>query len=190
MPKLERRLQQERQKQKHSHNMPFGNRSVALTNMYNNNNKGSDSGISMAGSSSHGGYSGDTSSNEQGPAGGSASAQDMFQLLQDLPFDMPKLRRKTQQILSSKANDKNNTSSNSTSSSASPFPTRLLPPRPNSVPNQTTGLMMTNSPQLNPERSLHELKPTQIFNAKNNAEDYSSSRRDELSVQDSNLNSV
>ena len=49
--------------------------------MFNNNNKGSDSGISMAGSSSHGGYSGD-SSNEQGITGASASAQDMFQLLQ------------------------------------------------------------------------------------------------------------
>ena len=81
MPKLERRLQQERQRQKHTYKMPFGNRSVALTNMYNNNNKGSDSGISMAGSSSHGGYSGD-SSNEQGTTGASASAQDMFQLLQ------------------------------------------------------------------------------------------------------------
>ena len=83
MPKLERRLQQEREKRTQKNNIPFGNRSIALTNTYNNNNKGSDSGISMAGSSSHGGYSGD-SSNEQGPTGGSASAQDMFQLLQGM----------------------------------------------------------------------------------------------------------
>ena len=65
-----------------------------------------------------------------------------------------------------------------------------MPPRPNSVPNQATGLMLTNSPQLNPERSTYELKPTQIFNVRNNAEGYSSPRKHELSVHDSNLNSV
>ena len=77
MPKLERRLQQEQQRRKQIFNIPPSNRSVALSNIYNNNNKGSDSGISMAGSSSHGGYSGE-SGNEQGQE----SAQDMFQLLQ------------------------------------------------------------------------------------------------------------
>ena len=78
MPKLERRLQQERERRTESHKiLTRNNRSIAVSNMYNNNNKGSDSGISMAGSSSHGGCSGD-SSNEQG----NTSAQDMFQLLQ------------------------------------------------------------------------------------------------------------
>ena len=81
MPKLERRLQQERERRKQPHVISLNNRSIALSNMYNNNNKGSDSGISMAGSSSHGGYSGD-SSNEQGNTASSTSAQDMFQLLQ------------------------------------------------------------------------------------------------------------
>ena len=83
MPKLERRLQQEKERRKQTTSIPFSNRSFALSNIYNNNNnKGSDSGISMAGSSSHGGYSGD-SSNEQGVnSGGPTSAQDMFQLLQ------------------------------------------------------------------------------------------------------------
>ena len=63
---------------------------------------------------------------------------------------------------------------------------RILPPRPNSVPNQTTGPFHSTPQQFHPNISSYELETEQNCNARNDSTNYSSPRRIEHSNDISN----